>query len=64
MADYKEKLDELHQAARRKVRELDEKFALKDLVEEGTRGATDAATGTGGFAAATNFLPSRSNSSQ
>ena len=43
MADYKEKLDELHQAARRKVRELDEKFAIKDLVEEGTRVATNAA---------------------
>src|SRR6266446_1817298 len=43
MADYKEKLDELHQAARRKVRELDEKFAIKDLVEEGTRVASSAA---------------------
>jgi hypothetical protein len=43
MADYKERLDELHQAARRRVRELDEKFAIKDLVEEGTRVATNAA---------------------
>ena len=43
MSDYKEKLDELHQAARRRVRELDEKFAIKDLVEEGTRVATNAA---------------------
>jgi hypothetical protein len=43
MADYKEKLDELHQAARRKARELDEKFAIKDLVEEGTRVAGNAA---------------------
>lgn len=43
MADYKDKLDELHQAARRKVRELDEKFAITDLVEEGARAATSAA---------------------
>jgi len=43
MADYKDKLDELHQAARRKVRELDEKFSITDLVEEGTRAATNAA---------------------
>jgi hypothetical protein len=43
MADYKEKLDELHQAARRKARELDEKFAIKDLVDEGARVAGEAA---------------------
>jgi hypothetical protein len=43
MADYKEKFDELHRAARRKVRDLDEKFAIKDLVEEGARVAGAAA---------------------
>jgi hypothetical protein len=43
MADYKEKFDELHQAARRKARELDEKFAIKDLVDEGARVAGEAA---------------------
>ena len=43
MADYKEKFDELHRAARRKARDLDEKFAIKDLVEEGARVAGAAA---------------------
>jgi hypothetical protein len=43
MADYKEKLDELHRAARRKARELDEEFGIKDLVEEGARAAGAAA---------------------
>ena len=43
MADYKEKLDELHRAARRKARELDDKYAIKDLVEEGARVAGEAA---------------------
>ena len=43
MADYKEKFDEWQQAARRKARELDEKFAIKDLVEEGARVAGEAA---------------------
>jgi hypothetical protein len=43
MADYKEKLDELHRAARQKARDLDEKFAIKDLVEEGVRVAGAAA---------------------
>ncbi|MDT4967262.1 MAG: hypothetical protein QOJ64_1999 [Acidobacteriota bacterium] len=43
MADYKEKLDEWQRAARRKARELDEKFGLKDRVEEGARVAQDAA---------------------
>jgi hypothetical protein len=43
MADYKEKLDELHQAARRKARDLDEKFAISDLVGEGARVAGSAA---------------------
>jgi hypothetical protein len=43
MADYKEKLEEWQQAARRKARELDEKYAISDLVGEGARAATDAA---------------------
>ena len=43
MADYKEKFDEWQQVARRKARELDEKFAIKDLVEEGARVAGEAA---------------------
>jgi hypothetical protein len=43
MADYKEKLDELHRAARRKAQDLDQKFAIKDLVEEGARIAGAAA---------------------
>src|SRR5689334_14316401 len=43
MADYKERLDEWQQAARRKARELDEKFAISDLVGEGARAAGDAA---------------------
>jgi len=43
MADYKEKFDEFHRAARRKAQDLDEKFAIKDLVEEGARRAGEAA---------------------
>lgn len=43
MADYKDKLDEWQQAARRKARELDEKFAISDLVGESARLAGDAA---------------------
>jgi hypothetical protein len=43
MSDYKEKFDELHQAARRKVRDLDQKFAIKERVEEGARVAGAAA---------------------
>ena len=43
MADYKEKLDEWQQAARRKARELDEKFAISDLVGESARAAGEAA---------------------
>lgn len=37
MADYKEKIEEWQRAAKRKARELDEKFAISDLVEEGSR---------------------------
>ena len=43
MADYKEKLDEFQKAVRRKARELDEKFTLSDLVDEGSRVAGEAA---------------------
>ena len=43
MADYREKLDEWQQAARRKARELDEKYSISDLVGEGARAAGDAA---------------------
>lgn len=43
MADYKEKFDGWQEAARRKARELDEKFAISDLVGEGARVAGEAA---------------------
>ena len=43
MADYKEKMDEWQKTVRRKARELDEKFALSDLVGEGSRAAGNAA---------------------
>jgi hypothetical protein len=43
MADYKGKLDEWQKTVRRKARELDEKYALSDLVGEGSRAASEAA---------------------
>jgi hypothetical protein len=43
MADYKEKLDEWQQAARRKARELDEKYSISDLVGESAKVAGEAA---------------------
>src|SRR6185503_10099603 len=43
MSDYKEKLDDLQRAARRKARELDEKLGVSDIVEEGARVAGQAA---------------------
>src|SRR4029079_2159100 len=43
MSDYKDKIDEWQQAARRKARELDEKFAISDIVNEGARVAGEAA---------------------
>ncbi|HEV8369404.1 MAG TPA: hypothetical protein VGQ39_15720 [Pyrinomonadaceae bacterium] len=43
MADYKDKFDEWQQAARRKARELDEKYSISDLVDEGKRAAGEAA---------------------
>src|SRR2546421_71510 len=43
MADYKDKIDEWQKTARRKARELDEKYAISDLVDEGTRAGGEAA---------------------
>ena len=43
MADYKEKFDDLHRAAKRKARELDEKLNVKGMVEDTARVASDAA---------------------
>ena len=43
MSDYKEKLDEWQRVAKRKALELDEKYGIKDRVEEGARVAQDAA---------------------
>jgi len=43
MTDYREKLDEWQRTARRKARELDSKFAISDIVEEGARVAGEAA---------------------
>ena len=43
MADYKDKLDEWRRAAERKARELDERYNIKERVEEGARVAQDAA---------------------
>jgi len=43
MADYRDKLDEWQQAARRKARELDEKYSISDRVGEGARAAGEAA---------------------
>jgi hypothetical protein len=43
MADYREKFDEWQQAARRKARELDEKYSISDRVGEGARAAGEAA---------------------
>jgi flagellar biosynthesis GTPase FlhF len=43
MADYRDKWEEWQRAARRKARELDEKYSIKERVEEGTRAAQEAA---------------------
>jgi hypothetical protein len=46
MADYKERLEEWQQAARRKARELDEKYSISDIVGEAAkRGAETMASG-------------------
>jgi hypothetical protein len=46
MADYKEKLDEWQQAARRKARELDEKYAISDLVGEAAKRGAETVAGS------------------
>jgi hypothetical protein len=43
MSDYRDKLDEWREAARRKARELDEKYNIRERVEEGARAAGEAA---------------------
>jgi hypothetical protein len=43
MADYKEKIDEWQKTVRRKARELDERYAISDLMDEGSRVAGEAA---------------------
>jgi hypothetical protein len=43
MADYKDKFDDWQQAARRKARELDEKYSISDIVGDSARAAEDAA---------------------
>src|SRR2546427_1475443 len=43
MTDYKEKFDDLHRAAKRKARELDEKLNVSGMVEDTARVAGDAA---------------------
>ncbi|HEY0080915.1 MAG TPA: hypothetical protein VGB73_20090 [Pyrinomonadaceae bacterium] len=43
MADYRDKLEEWREAARRKARELDERYGIKERVEETVRGAGEAA---------------------
>ncbi|HVF48744.1 MAG TPA: hypothetical protein VNA19_01580 [Pyrinomonadaceae bacterium] len=47
MSDYRDKLDEWRDAARRKARELDEKYGLKERVEETARAAGEAARAAG-----------------
>jgi hypothetical protein len=43
MTDYKEKLNDLHRAAKRQARELDEKLGVSGMVEDASRVAGDAA---------------------
>ena len=43
MADYKDKLDDLHRAAKRKAQELDDKLGVSGIVEDTARVAGDAA---------------------
>jgi hypothetical protein len=43
MADYREKFEEWQEVARRKARELDEKYSISDRVGEGARVAGEAA---------------------
>jgi hypothetical protein len=43
LADYKDRLGEWGEAARRKARELDERYKIKERVEDGARTAQEAA---------------------
>lgn len=43
MTDYKDTIDDWQKTVRRKARELDEKYAISDLVDEGARAAGEAA---------------------
>jgi hypothetical protein len=43
MADFKDRIEEWQQAARRKAKEIDEKLSISDLVGEGARVAGEAA---------------------
>jgi hypothetical protein len=43
MSDYRDKLEEWREAARRKARDLDEKYNIRERVEEGARAAEQAA---------------------
>ncbi len=43
MSDYKEKFDDLHRAAKKRARELDEKLGVSSLVEDASLVAGDAA---------------------
>jgi hypothetical protein len=43
MADYKDKIDEWQKTVRRKANELDQKYAISELVDEGARVAGEAA---------------------
>lgn len=43
MADYKDRIEEWQRAAKKKARELDDKYSISDLVGEGARAAGDAA---------------------
>src|SRR5215218_4775273 len=43
MSDYRDKLDEWREAARRKARDLDEKYNIRERVEDGARAAGEAA---------------------
>src|SRR5919112_1142538 len=43
MSDYRDKLDEWQRAARRKAREIDEKYGIKDRIEDAAEVAHDAA---------------------
>jgi hypothetical protein len=43
MADYRDKFEEWQQSARRKAKELDDRFAISDFVEHGARAAGEVA---------------------